>query len=83
MRKDCGTNYERSYCATTLNMPNPEGNSCALDVPGPMEQMFGFCIAYLLVLSLLLLALPEKWMRRVIQIALHLGGGSKIGGEVR
>jgi len=45
-----------------------------LEPPGPAEQVFSFCIAYLLLLSLVLLALPQKWMRRVIEIAFHLRG---------
>lgn len=45
--------------------------------------MFGFCIAYLLLVSLVLLALPHKWLRRVIQVAFHLRDDSRIDGEVR
>jgi hypothetical protein len=47
-----------------------------------MEQVFLFCIAYLLLLSLALLALPQKWVRRMAQIAFHLRD-SGIDGEVR
>lgn len=49
----------------------------------PVEQVFAFCIAYLLALSLVLLALPQKWLRRIIQIALGLRDNSKIDGEGR
>ena len=40
---------------------------------GPLERVFDFCIAYLLLVSIVLLVLPRQWARRVIQIALHLG----------
>ncbi len=42
-----------------------------LEPPGPVEQVFSFCIAYLLLLSLVLLVLPQKWMRRIVQIAFY------------
>ena len=54
-----------------------------IDVPGTTEQVFLFCLAYLLLLSLVLLALPQKWMRRLIRIALHLRGDGRIDGEIR
>ncbi len=43
-----------------------------LEPPGPVEQVFSFCLAYFLLLSVVLLALPQKWVRRLIQIAFHL-----------
>jgi hypothetical protein len=54
-----------------------------LEPPGPLDQVFAFCIAYLLLLSVGLLALPQKLARRVVQIALHLRGDSRLDGEVR
>ncbi len=45
-----------------------------IDAPGPVEQAILFCLVYFLFLSLVLLVLPRKWMRRVIQIAFHLRG---------
>lgn len=50
-----------------------------LEPPSPVERVFGFCIAYLLVLSLVLLTLPQRWLRRVIQVDLRGG----IDGEAR
>ncbi len=47
-----------------------------LEPPGPVEQMFLFSIAYLLLLALVLLALPQKWTRRIVQIAFRLRGDS-------
>jgi hypothetical protein len=43
-----------------------------LEPPGPVEQVFLFCIAYFLLLSVVLLALPQKLTRRIVQVALHL-----------
>jgi len=45
-----------------------------LPVPDAVQQVFTFCVCYLFLLSLLLLVVPQKWMRRVVQIALHLRG---------
>ncbi len=51
--------------------PPPPG---PIDVPGPVEQAILFCLVYFLFLSLVLLVLPKRWMRRVIQIAFRLRG---------
>jgi len=42
-----------------------------MDFPGPVEQALSFCFVYLLLLSLVLLVIPKKWMRRLIHIAFH------------
>ena len=54
-----------------------------LEPPGSVEQMFLFCLAYLLLLSLVLLTLPEKWVRQVARLAFRLRGDSGMDGEVR
>jgi hypothetical protein len=53
-----------------------------VDVSGPVEQMVAFCVVYLLLLSIVLLALPEKWAGRLIQVAFHLRS-EKVDGEIR
>ncbi len=53
--------------AMQIPFPPPE----PIDVPGPVEQVLLFGLAYLLLLSLALLVLPKKLVRRVIQIAFH------------
>jgi hypothetical protein len=52
-----------------IPFPPPRGH---VELPGPVEQAFSFCLVYLLLLSMILLVLPKTWMRRVIQIAFHL-----------
>lgn len=49
-----------------LPYPPPPG---PVDIPGPTEYAFAFCIAYFALLSLVLFALPQKWVYRIIQIA--------------
>ena len=66
-----------------LQFPYPPPSSDPVDFPGPIEQALSFCVVYLLLLSVGLLALPQKWSRRVVQIALHLRSDSRIDGEVR
>ncbi len=54
-----------------LPFPPPPG---PIDV-GPVEQVFAFSIAYLLLLSLVLLALPQKWLRQIVRVAFHFSDG--------
>jgi hypothetical protein len=63
-----------------MQLPMPPS---PLEPPGPIEQALSFCVVYLLLLSVGLLALPQKWAHRIVQIALHLRGDSRIDGEVR
>ena len=67
-------------CPMQIPYPPPPG---PIDIPGPVEQVFSFCVVFLLLLSMVLLVLPRKWLRRVIQVAFHLRGDSRIDGEVR
>ncbi len=64
-----------------LQFPPPPSEP--VDLPGPIEQAFSFCVLYLLLLSVGLLVLPQKWAHRIVQIALHLRGDSRIDGEIR
>ena len=36
---------------------------------GPLEHVFAFVLIFFLCLCLVLLALPRRWMRRVLEIA--------------
>jgi hypothetical protein len=40
-----------------------------------LEQFFDFCSTYFLLLGWVLLALPRRWCRRVIQIAFGIYEG--------
>ena len=53
-----------------MQLPLPPPSDVA---PGPVEPI-SFCVVYLLFLSLALLVLPKKWMRRLIQIAVPHAG---------
>lgn len=57
--------------------PPPPG---PIEAPGSVEQVFLFCLAYLLLLSLGLLALPQRLTQRIIQIAFRLRRDSMDGG---
>lgn len=64
-----------------MQLPMPPS---PLEPPGPVEHAFvAFCIAYFVLLSLVLLVLPQKLMRRIIQIAFHACGESRTDGDVR
>jgi hypothetical protein len=39
---------------------------------GPVGQAFMFCIAILLLVSLVLPILPRQWLRRIVQVAFRL-----------
>jgi hypothetical protein len=43
-----------------------------LCIPHLTSQVFSFRIAYLLLLFLVLLVLPQKWLRRIVRVAFHL-----------
>jgi len=77
---ECGTLDERGKMLYQYPLPPPPG---PMDSPGSVEQVFVFCIAYFVLLSLALLLLPQKWMRRVIQVAFRLHGDSRMDEEVR
>jgi hypothetical protein len=68
--------------ARMIQFPYPPSRPDPL-MSRPVEQAISFCLVYLLFLSLVLLALPQKLMRRVIQIAFHLRSRSRIDGEIR
>jgi hypothetical protein len=57
-----------------LQYPPPPG---PIEAPGSVEQVFMFCLAGLLLLSLVVLALPPKWVRRIVRLALHQTDGTK------
>jgi hypothetical protein len=40
--------------------------------PGPADEAFFFCMTYVAFVSLVLLALPKKWSRKIVQIMLAL-----------
>lgn len=62
----------RAFLAACVQFPPPPPE---LEPPsfGTLEQFGMLCLALILIFALVLLALPEKWGQKIIQVAFCIG----------